>query len=85
MERQVVLGAPSFTRYANDPSLLVEHRTSTAPGQTGTSFNYYDIRDQRWHQLYIDNSGDAGAFPAMAGSFTDGKMVLPTEDTNNTL
>ena len=130
--RQVILGAPSFTRYANDPRweklvaqlkpcagapfrqfdfwvgdwdvyaggalaghnlvtleqdgcLLAEHWTSTAPGQTGTSFNYYDTRDQRWHQLYIDNSGNAGAFPAMAGSFTDGKMVLLTADTNNTL
>ena len=68
-----------------DGCLLVEHWTSNPAGQTGTSFNYYDIRDKLWHQLYIDNSGNAGAFPAMAGSLVDGKMVLFTEDTNNKL
>jgi hypothetical protein len=68
-----------------DGCLLVEHWTSSAGGQTGTSFNYYDVRDKKWHQLYIDNSGNAGAFPAMAGVFDSGKMVLYTDDTNNTL
>ena len=66
-----------------DGCLLVEHWTSSAGGSTGTSFNYYDIRDRKWHQLYIDNSGNAGAFPAMAGGLTDGRMVMLTEDTNN--
>ncbi len=65
--------------------LVVEHWTSSAGGQTGTSFNYYDIRDKKWHQLYIDNSGNAGSFPAMAGTLADGKIVMLTDDVNNTL
>jgi FimV-like protein len=65
--------------------LLVEHWTSSAGQQTGMSFNYYDIRDRKWHQLYIDNSGNAGAFPAMSGTFVDGKIVMLTDDVNNTL
>ena len=63
-----------------DGCLLVEHWTATSGGQTGTSFNYYDVRDKKWHQLYLDNSGNAGAFPAMAGNLVDGKMVLLTDE-----
>lgn len=63
--------------------LLVEHWTSSTAGQTGTSFNYYDVRDKKWHQLYLDNSGNAGAFPAMAGDLVDGKMVLITDETKS--
>lgn len=59
--------------------LLVEHWKSAAGKSVGSSFNYYDIRDQLWHQLYLDNSGDAGAYPAMSGYFQDGKMVLLTD------
>jgi hypothetical protein len=59
-----------------DGCLLIEHWTATTGGETGTSFNYYDVRDKKWHQLYLDNSGNAGAFPAMAGDLTGGKMVL---------
>ena len=45
----------------------------------------YDVRDKKWHQLYIDNSGNAGAFPALTGALTNGRMVMLTADTNNTL
>jgi hypothetical protein len=62
-----------------DGCLLVEHWTASSGGQTGTSFNYYDVRDRKWHQVYIDNSGNAGAFPAMAGNLAQGKMVLLTD------
>jgi hypothetical protein len=62
-----------------DGCLLVEHWTSSGGGPTGTSFNYYDIRDGKWHQLYLDNSGNAGAYPAMSGDLEDGKMVLRTD------
>jgi tetratricopeptide (TPR) repeat protein len=66
-----------------DGCLIVEHWTAASGGQTGTSFNYYDVRDKKWHQLYLDNSGNAGAFPAMAGNLIDGKMVLVTDDTQS--
>ncbi len=68
-----------------DGCLLVEHWTSSIGGQTGTSFNYYDIRDRKWHQLYLDNSGNAGAYPAMAGDLEGGKMVLRTDPATKPL
>lgn len=63
--------------------LIVEHWTASTGGQTGTSFNYYDVRDKKWHQLYLDNSGNAGAFPAMAGSLIGEKMVLLSDETQS--
>jgi tetratricopeptide (TPR) repeat protein len=68
-----------------DGCLLLEHWTASTGGQTGTSFNYYDVRDKKWHQLYLDNSGNAGAFPAMAGDLVGNKMVLLTDDTKSPL
>ena len=63
-----------------DGCLIVEHWTSSSGANTGSSFNYFDVRDQKWHQLYIDNSGNAGNFPAMAGNVVDGKMVLISDE-----
>ena len=63
-----------------DGCLLIEHWTSSTGGETGTSFNYYDVRDKKWHQLYLDNSGNAGDFPAMDGNLIDGKMVLVSDE-----
>jgi len=62
-----------------DGCLLVEHWKASTGGQTGTSFNYYDVRDKKWHQLYLDNSGNAGAFPAMEGNLIGSKMILVTD------
>jgi tetratricopeptide (TPR) repeat protein len=63
-----------------DGCLLVEHWKSGRGIESGTSFNYFDIRDKKWHQLYLDNSGNAGAFPPMAGGLVDDKMVLISDD-----
>ena len=68
-----------------DGCLIIEHWKDAGGVQTGSSFNYYDIRDNKWHQLYLDNSGNAGAFPAMAGNLTSGKMVLLTEEKSTPL
>src|ERR1700730_11677663 len=63
-----------------DGCLIIEHWKDAGGVQTGTSFNYYDIRDKKWHQLYLANSSNAGAFPAMAGILHDGKMVMLTDE-----
>jgi hypothetical protein len=63
-----------------DGCLLVEHWKSGRGIETGTSFNYYDIRDTKFHQIYFDNSGNAGAYPPMAGGLVDNKMVMITDE-----
>ena len=82
---QGALAGRNLVTSEQDGCLLVEHWTSSKGGSTGTSFNYYDVRDRKWHQLYLDNSGNAGNYPAMGGALTDGKMVLLTEDSGNQL
>ena len=81
-EKQL-LGKNLVTR-EQDGCLLVEHWSASTGGQTGSSFNYFDIRDHKWHQLYIDNSGNAGAFPELSGSLLDGKIVMLTANNNGT-
>jgi len=68
-----------------DGCLLVEHWKANGGVQTGSSFNYYDTRDKKWHQLYIDNSGNAGAFPELSGGLVDGKMVMLTDPKQSPL
>jgi hypothetical protein len=66
-----------------DGCLLVEHWKSGRGIETGTSFNYYDIRDKKFHQIYFDNSGNAGAYPPMAGGLVDNKMVMISDETSS--
>jgi hypothetical protein len=68
-----------------DGCLIIEHWKASTANQTGTSFNYYDVRDKKWHQLYLDNSGNAGAFPAMAGNLAKDKMVLISDASQSTV
>ncbi len=60
--------------------LLVEHWKSALGIESGTSFNYFDIRDKKFHQIYFDNSGNAGAYPPMAGGVVDNKMVMISDE-----
>lgn len=73
------VGENQITR-EQDGCLLVEHWKSGRGIETGTSFNYFDIRDKKWHQLYLDNSGNAGAYPSMSGNFADNKMILVSDE-----
>jgi len=66
-----------------DGCLLVEHWKSGRGIETGTSFNYYDIRDKKFHQIYFDNSGNAGAYPPMAGGLVDNKMVMISDQKSS--
>jgi tetratricopeptide (TPR) repeat protein len=56
--------------------VLQENWVSGRGSETGTSLNFYDSRDKKWHQLYYDNSGNMGAYPPLTGEFKDGKMVM---------
>jgi len=50
-----------------DGCLIVEHWSSLRSREKGSSFNYYDVADSKWHQLYIANNGNARSFPPIAG------------------
>jgi hypothetical protein len=44
-----------------------------AGGSSGGSLNYYDPRDQMWHQLWVDKGA---SIITIAGNMEDGSMVL---------
>jgi hypothetical protein len=63
-----------------DGCLIVEHWRSLRSGEKGSSFNYYDTTDKKWHQLYIANNGNARSFPPIAGGLKNGAMVLVNDE-----
>jgi hypothetical protein len=63
-----------------DGCLIVENWRSLISRETGSSFNYYDKQDQKWHQLYIPNNGIARSYPPLAGRLKGGAMVLVNSD-----
>ena len=52
--------------------VLTEHWTGT-DGSEGRSVNFYDRREQRWNQIWIDNRGGV---LRLAGGIVDGSMLL---------
>lgn len=51
----------------------LEETWSGAGGSHGTSLNYYDPADGRWHQLWV---GSGGVILRLSGGMEDGRMVL---------
>lgn len=56
----------------------LEESWSGAGGSRGTSLNYYDPDDGRWHQLWV---GSGGLVLRLTGGLEDGSMVLEGERT----
>lgn len=61
----------SITR-SND-GCSIHERYTTAGGFTGNSINFYDKKNNKWHQTWIDNQG---APLYLDGNFINGSMVL---------
>lgn len=61
----------SITR-SND-GCSIHERYTTSGGFTGNSINFYDKKNNKWHQTWIDNQG---APLYLDGEFINGSMVL---------
>ncbi|MGB0496683.1 MAG: hypothetical protein ACPGJI_10020, partial [Kangiellaceae bacterium] len=61
----------SITKHNNGCSIHEHYVTST--GYTGNSLNFYDKANNKWHQTWIDNSGNP---LYLDGQFKDGAMIL---------
>ena len=51
----------------------IRENWTSAGGGTGTSLNFFDRADGKWHQVWIDAGGNA---LFLAGGLEDGKMVM---------
>ncbi|WP_299119012.1 hypothetical protein [uncultured Winogradskyella sp.] len=63
-----------------DNCVLQENWTSTTPGYTGTSNNFYNLKTKQWEQIWIDNQG---ATLHMKGNKVGNQMILRTDDETN--
>lgn len=52
---------------------ILQERWHSASGGTGSSINYYDPGDGKWHQLWVDSGS---SIIDIAGNLQDGSMVL---------
>ena len=64
--------ATSSITLAND-GCSIHERYETKGGFTGNSINFYDKKNKKWHQTWVDNQGGA---LYLNGELTDGAMVL---------
>jgi hypothetical protein len=61
-----------------DDCVLQENWISKLSKNTGTSYNFYNAKDDTWNQVWVDNTGFV---MNLKGNFKDGKMVLKSELT----
>lgn len=57
--------------------VLTEHWRSAGVPYSGRSLNMFDARDGRWHQVWMDSTGDITRFSG--GLNAQGEMVLVAE------
>ncbi|MGG8496244.1 hypothetical protein ACQY1Q_07485 [Tenacibaculum sp. TC6] len=55
---------------------IQENWTSETSKSKGTSYNYFDKKDNSWHQVWIDNGGGS---LVLKGKFEKGVMVLMSD------
>ncbi len=58
------------------PCAILEHWMPKS-GYDGYSLNYYDQADKKWHQSWVDATGDAVAY---IGDWRGGKMEFTADD-----
>jgi len=65
-------GESSISREENG-CVIRENWTSVTPGYTGTSLNFFNIVEQQWEQLWVDNTG---AHLKLKGNRVGNQMML---------
>lgn len=72
----VQVGTSEITRVSE--GCAVREQWTSARGASGTSLNYYDAADARWHQHWV---GGDGTILHLRGGLQDGAMILTGEST----
>lgn len=57
----------------------IQENWTSEMGGAGTSYNFYDVKTEKWHQSWISSSGNA---LMISGGFSDGKMQMQSEPLN---
>jgi len=60
---------------------LITEKWVSVSGNIGTSYNYFDVSDSTWNQVYIDN---AGTVLLLKGNSVDDSMILSSDLVQST-
>lgn len=63
-----------------DNCILRENWKSAKGNFTGTSFNFYNVKTNKWEQLWIDNQGSS---LHLIGNRVGNQMILMTDEETN--
>ncbi len=62
-------------------SCVIQENWISAGGQyTGTSYNFYDPQEKKWHQTWVDNQGGS---LLLTGGLENGSMVMYSGEMTN--
>ena len=67
-----IAGHSKISSIHNGCTLLEEYSAENS-GYEGKSFNYFDAGEDKWHQVWVDNSG---LRLSLVGELADGKMIM---------
>ena len=70
------VGANSITKEDKYDNCVIREQWKSTGTNRGTSYNYYNLADKTWNQVWIDNSGFS---LTLKGSYINNKMVLKSE------
>ena len=70
-----ILGTNNLVKMQSNCVMQENWVSKTGPSR-GTSYNYYNKKDDSWNQVWVDNSGFS---LVLKGNLIDGKMVLKSD------
>ena len=74
-----IAGYNSIKKVQNN-CVVQENWTSANPGYTGTSYNFFNARNNQWEQIWIDSSGQS---LHLKGERTEKAMILKSDPVLN--
>ena len=77
-EKGKTLGYSTIS-FVQNHCVLKEEWSNSTSAYTGTSYNFYNSKSNRWEQLWLDNQGEV---LKLSGQFLDGKMILTSQTAN---
>ena len=70
------VGTNLITKEDQYGNCVMREQWKSAGVSRGTSYNYYNLADKTWNQVWIDNSGFS---LTLKGSYINGKMTLKSK------
>lgn len=71
-----VVGTNKISKVEDYSNCVLREEWKSSGANRGTSYNYYNLQDKTWNQVWVDNSGFS---LTLKGNRIDNKMILKSE------